>query len=96
MVRVEQDGNDVLIWIKAVPGASRDEIAGAVGDRLKVRVTAAAQRGKANKAICALLARVLGVKSRTVTLESGHGSAEKVIRVHGNTVGDLEASLRAR
>ncbi len=93
MVRIEQDGDDVLIWVKAVPGSSRDAIAGAVGDRLKVRVTAPAQKGRANEAICALLARSLGIKSRSLALESGHGGAEKVIRVHGTTVGQVEASL---
>ena len=35
-LRMEQDGDDVRLWIKAVPGASRDQIAGLVGDRLKV------------------------------------------------------------
>ena len=39
MMRAEQDGDDVLVWIKVVPGASRDEIAGSIGDRLKVRVS---------------------------------------------------------
>jgi uncharacterized protein (TIGR00251 family) len=95
MVRIEQDGDDVLMWVKAVPGASRDEIAGAIGDRLKVRVSAPAHEGRANEAICALLARSLGFKPRSLALESGHGGAEKVIRVHGTTVGQVEASLDA-
>ena len=50
-VRIEQHGSDVLIWIKAVPGASRNQITGIVGDRLKVRTSAPPEGGKANKAI---------------------------------------------
>ncbi len=42
-LRIEQSGEDVLIWIKAVPGASRNEIAGVVGDRLKLRISAPAE-----------------------------------------------------
>ena len=80
---IEADGDDVLIRIKAVPGASRDEIAGAVGDRLKVRVSAAPEGGKANKAICRLVAAALGAKSRQVTIERGRTSPEKTLRVTG-------------
>ncbi len=60
-LRIEQAGEDVLIWVKAVPGASRNEIAGVVGDRLKIRISAPPEGGKANKAICKLLASSLGV-----------------------------------
>ena len=78
---VSEDGRDVLIKVKAVPGASRDEISGMVGDRLKVRVSAPPEGGKANKAICALVAKALAVKPRLVTVESGHSSPEKTLRV---------------
>jgi uncharacterized protein (TIGR00251 family) len=80
---IEADGDDVLIRVKAVPGASRDEIAGVLGDRLKVRVTAPPEAGAANKAICRLLAKALGVKPRLVAIESGGSSAQKVVRVAG-------------
>lgn len=78
---VTQDGVDVLIRVKAVPGASRDEIAGVIGDRLKVRVTAPPEDGKANKAICAVIARAAGVKAKQVTIEQGGSSARKTVRV---------------
>ena len=45
MFPIRQDGNDVLLLVKMVPGASRDEIAGVVGDRLKVRVAAPPEDG---------------------------------------------------
>jgi uncharacterized protein (TIGR00251 family) len=90
---IERDGDDVLIRIKAVPGASRDEIAGAVGDRLKVRVSAPPQAGRANAAICRLVAAALGVKARRVTVERGHAGAEKVLRVAGCDAGFVRAAL---
>jgi uncharacterized protein (TIGR00251 family) len=82
-VRIETDGDDAVLAVKAVPGASRDAIAGAVGDRLKVRVSAAPEGGRANEAICATVARTLGLKPRRVTVESGHASPEKRLRVQG-------------
>jgi len=52
-----------LIAVKAVPGAARDEIAGLLGERLKVRVAAPPEDGKANEAICRVLAAALGLRS---------------------------------
>jgi uncharacterized protein (TIGR00251 family) len=66
-MRIEADGDDVLVWVKAVPGASRDEIAGVLGGRLKVRVAAPPEGGKANRAIAMLLARAIGVKAGRVS-----------------------------
>jgi len=77
------DGGAALISIKAVPGAKRDEVVGRLGDRLKVRVSAAPEDGKANRAICELLARELGVKAAAVTVERGGASPEKTVRVEG-------------
>lgn len=80
-LRIEQNGNDVLLWIKAVPGASRDQIAGVLGDRLKIRVAAAPEAGRANVAICALLARALDIKPGRVSVENGTQNPEKILRI---------------
>jgi uncharacterized protein (TIGR00251 family) len=78
----EGDGG-LLVRVKAVPGARRDEIVGLLGDRLKVRVSAAPEGGKANGAIAALLAGALGVRARDVQVVSGATSPEKTLRVAG-------------
>lgn len=75
--------------IKAVPGASRDAIAGMLGDRLKVRVSAPPEGGKANSAIVALLARELGVKPAQVEIIAGQAHPEKTVRVTGLPPGVL-------
>lgn len=74
-------GGGATIRVKAVPGASRNQIAGVLGDRLKVRVAAPPEGGKANAAILALLAKELGVKPAQLELISGETGAEKVVRV---------------
>lgn len=73
----------VLVHVKAVPGARSDQIAGMLGDRLKVRISAPPEGGKANRAIAELLARSLGIRARDVTLVKGPASAEKTFRLEG-------------
>ena len=92
-MRIEQSGPDVVLWVKAVPGASRSEIAGPLGDRLKIRISAPAQGGAANQAICDLLAKALQLKSRDVAIESGHSSAEKAVRIRGADINDVTRRL---
>lgn len=93
MATVTQDGNGCLIRLKVVPGSSRDALAGVLGDRLKVKVAAAPEGGKANKAVCELLARTLGVKPRDVEILSGQTSPEKVVRVQGLAAADAMKNL---
>lgn len=89
------DGGGVLIRVKAVPGASRDAIAGALGDRLKVRVSAPPEGGKANDAIRRLLAAALGVHDRAVQVVQGHGTPLKSLRVDGAVAERLASLERA-
>ncbi|HVU62485.1 MAG TPA: DUF167 domain-containing protein [Phycisphaerales bacterium] len=80
----------VVIAVKAVPGARRDEIVGRLGDRLKVRVSQPAEGGKANKAICALLAAALGVRPTAVAVIRGQTSAEKHIQITGLAAAEVQ------
>ena len=69
--------------MKAVPGAKRDEIVGMLGDRLKVRVSAPPEGGRANDAICGVIAAALGVRARDVSVVGGHARAEKIVEIAG-------------
>jgi len=69
--------------IKVIPGASQDEISGWLGDRLKVRVRAPAESGKANKAVCRLLANRLGIAPSSVQIVSGGASPLKMVSLDG-------------
>ena len=77
------DQASCLVHIKAVPGARRNEVAGPLGSRLKVRVSAPPEGGKANKAICRLIAEAVGVRGAAVTLVRGQTNPEKTVRIAG-------------
>jgi len=81
------DPGSCLLAVKAVPGASRDQIAGILelpdGPRLNVRIATAPESGKANKAIEKLLAKALGLSDKDVTLASGPTNPIKTFHVRG-------------
>ncbi len=56
----------VKLSVKIVPSSSRDTIAGWLGEDLKVRVTAAPERGKANLAVEKIIATALVVPQKSV------------------------------
>jgi uncharacterized protein (TIGR00251 family) len=74
-----QVGADLELRLKVVPGARRAALAGVLGDRLKVRVTAPPEDGRANRAVLDLVSTWLGGAS--VELVSGQATPLKTIRV---------------
>ena len=97
---IELSDGALFIRIKAVPGASKDQIAGVLdmpgGERLKVRISAPPEGGKANKAVCNLIARTIGARAKQVSIEAGTTSAEKTVRVDGPLPAAGLDELRAR
>jgi uncharacterized protein (TIGR00251 family) len=82
----------VRLKVKVVPGASRTEIVGRLGDALKVRVAAPPEGGKANREVVAVLAAQVGLPLAAVSVVVGQSSPAKVVAFRGLD----EAALRAR
>lgn len=93
MGAIEATDQGVLIRVKAVPGARSDQIAGLLGERVKIRISAPPEGGKANRAIAALLAKALSVRERDVTLVSGPTSPEKTFEIAGVDAAHTAAAL---
>jgi uncharacterized protein len=81
--------------IKVVPGASREEISGWLGEVLKVRVRAAPEAGKANKAVRRLLSTKLGTRQDYVLIVSGASSAHKIVEITGLSERQIRSKLTA-
>lgn len=90
---IVEDGDQVLVRVKAVPGAKRPGITGVMGDRLKIKVSQPPEGGKANKGIIGALADALGVPAGAITLTEGHTSPAKVFRVEGVTASAVRERL---
>ena len=82
----------VTLAVRVTPRSRKNEIAGADGQALRVKLTAPPVDGTANAALCEFLARVLGVRTSAVTLIAGQTSRHKVVRVEGITVDQARAA----
>jgi uncharacterized protein (TIGR00251 family) len=84
------DVNGIHITVKVVPGSSRTQIAGFYDGMLKIKVAAAAEKGKANKMLLAFLAEQLGIRKNALRITSGQTSTIKQIWLEGVTQSDVE------
>ncbi|AAP04998.1 DUF167 domain-containing protein [Chlamydia caviae] len=66
-----------ILEVKVTPKSRENKIVGFEGEVLKIRVTEAPEKGKANEAVIALLAKTLSLPKRDVTLISGETSRKK-------------------
>lgn len=80
--------------IKAIPNAPRNEFVGWLGDALKVKVHAPAIEGRANDELCAYLANVLGISRRSIRVEIGDKSRQKVVQIDGLTLASVRERLK--
>ena len=87
-VALRCDGG-IRLATRVTPNAGRDAVegveTGADGrSYLKVRVRAIPDRGEANRAVIALLAKAAGVPKSAVTFLSGETQRKKILRIEGD------------
>jgi uncharacterized protein (TIGR00251 family) len=85
--RAGSDG--VTVMVKVRPRSKNPGIHGTresgTGERLQIAVAEAAEDGKANRAVCELLACALGQPQSSVRIVTGAANREKVLAVTGNS-----------
>jgi uncharacterized protein (TIGR00251 family) len=80
-LRAQSDG--VLLAIKLQPRASSNQIGEALGNELRIKVTAPPVDSAANEALIRFLAEQLDCPRSHVELVRGHTSRHKTIKLHG-------------
>jgi uncharacterized protein (TIGR00251 family) len=81
------------IEVRLQPRGSKDELIGMRDGVLRAKVTAPPVDGRANKALCKLIAKRVGVAPSRVSVVRGEKSREKVVRVEGAGKAEVEAAL---
>lgn len=69
------------IQIKVVTRSSKNRVAGGIGGRLKVCVTAPPEKGRANALVVETLAAHFGVPERSVRVVGGERSSLKEVEI---------------
>ena len=80
---LEPHADGTILPVRAHPGARRNEIRGVQDGMLRVSVTQAPEKGKANKAVVELLSKKLGLKKSQIELIAGETSHQKRFLVRG-------------
>lgn len=93
MLAITPHALGAVLTVRAQPGAGRDAILGERAGALRVAVSAAPERGKANGAIVELLADSLGCRRSQVVLLAGGTSRDKRFLLEELTPDDVRTRL---
>jgi uncharacterized protein len=91
VIHATADG--VMLDIRVVPRAGRAGIAGTRNGALLVRLNAPPVDGVVNAELVTVMAAVLGVPRKAITIVAGERSRFKRVRIDGATVDDVTAKL---
>ena len=74
---ISRDG--IILHVKVVPRASKNEVIGIMGDRLKVKLKAPPVDGEANAEIIRFFSKLLGIPKKQIKILRGLNASSKDI-----------------
>lgn len=83
----------VILPVRAQPGAKANAVRGEQDGALKVCVTQAPEKGKANKALIEVIAKSLGLKRSQIELWRGETSSQKQFLIRGVSSSELQQKI---
>jgi uncharacterized protein (TIGR00251 family) len=92
---IRETSKGVLLPVRAMPRASKNEIQGLHGDALKVRLQAPPVEGKANQALIRFLSEALNIPRSQLSIASGETGRNKAVLITGITKQQLIERLTA-
>ncbi|MDR2471614.1 MAG: DUF167 domain-containing protein [Treponema sp.] len=84
----------LLLDVKALPGASKTALAGVREGRLRVRLAAPPEDGRANAALIAFLAKILTCPKNKIVIYLGEKTRLKTIAVSAESPETLAETLK--
>jgi uncharacterized protein (TIGR00251 family) len=92
---IEASPAGTLLHVNVKPKASRNGIVGVHADRLKIAVSAAPEKGKANAAVLEVIAKQLCLKRSQLSLVAGETNTIKTLLVSGISAEGLRRQIEA-
>ena len=88
-VEILQTKNGVRMRLRVKPGGRHQRLIGAYGGALKLEVSAAPEKGRANAAVIRLLSDALGLQRNQVEIVAGASSQDKIVVFSGCNVEEI-------
>jgi uncharacterized protein (TIGR00251 family) len=79
--------------VRLQPRAGRDEVVGERDGAVVVRVSAPPVEGRANAALCELIARLVDLPTSSVRLIHGEKGRDKLVEIDGRETRDVRRAL---
>lgn len=92
---IEQVEGGVIFDAKIVPASSRTKISGPLDGMIKIKISAAPEKGKANRCLIDFLGKHLGVKKTDITIIAGETNQVKKLRILGVSAETVKNKLIA-
>ncbi len=80
-LKIQEVDGGVVFGVKVVSGSSKTIITGTLGGMVKIKIAAAAEKGKANQCLVEFLAKQLGVKKNFISILRGKTSPVKSVKI---------------
>jgi uncharacterized protein (TIGR00251 family) len=93
MIDLSNHPRGVILPVRAHAGARKNGVFGEHNGMLRVAVTAAPEKGKANKAIVAVLSDALGIPKSSIELVAGETSSQKRFLIVGGTIDSIRSAI---
>ena len=87
--------SEAVLNVRVIPRATRSGVGGMRGDAWLIRLQAPPVDGAANEELITVLAKLLVVPKRAVTIVAGERSRDKRVRVAGIDAAAAQARLSA-
>lgn len=81
------------LTLKVAPKSSRNAVTGWMGDTLKLSVTTAPEKGKANQAVIEVLAQALDVSLSSIRIVRGETAVTKIVEISHLSEAEVFARL---
>jgi uncharacterized protein (TIGR00251 family) len=95
VIQLESHRDGIILPVRVQPGARCNGVAGEHAGALKISVTKAAEKGKANAAAIDALCEALSLRPRQLELISGATSRQKRFLVRGVGIDEFQERLNA-
>jgi uncharacterized protein (TIGR00251 family) len=95
-LQLEAHPRGIVLHVRAQPGARRNAITGIHAGALKIAVTAAPEKGKANAAIVSVLCDQLNLSPTQVAVIAGETSRHKKLLIIGISNDELQQRIAGK